>query len=177
MTSVLNYLKTFQIHSLIPVYLYYASNQYKLDCLDLCIHTKWYAGIVSCIITLQSHHQFSLLCSPSKQIDILDLLIMDDQVECVRKCLETSVFDIHTIESIILFYSSIPMYKMAIEYIVTSQSTPKIVYKKHYSIVQDNIERVAYILRCLVTTKKEKVYYSIIQSRCIDLGNYLFKQI
>jgi hypothetical protein len=167
MDTVCHYLTQFQLSSLIPVYFSYISAESKIYFLDMCITNKWYDGVLECIKEI-----FSVL-PPAKQTDIIDLFIVNDQIECVYTCLEESIFYAELIETVVLFYGSVDMYTMYFLYMKFSTK----MYKNHYKIVNENVNKCAYILSCLATNKGDILYYTFVQTRCKELKEYLFKKI
>lgn len=154
---------TLHAEYLIPTYFKYVTTETKHKLLNFCIKNKWYAGIVECIKHIE--------IPPSKMVDIVDLFILDDKIKWIDLCIQLKVIDITSIEPILLFYGTPRMYEMYCKHIHQPNKNT------HLHIVNENIDKVKFILSYLATNNKDKEYYTSIEKRCKELQLYLLKHI
>lgn len=155
---------TYRLEYLIPLYFKYVPQETKHKLLDTCIKLKWYAGVVECFKHLQQ------TIPPAKLVDIIDLFVIENQVVWIELCIRIKLIDVSVFEPIILFYGSVQLYNIYCKYTTRDTLT-------HYKIVNENVERIHFILHYLTTTSKEKEYYRLVETRCKELHYYLVKQI
>lgn len=160
------HITTFHLEYLIPLYFKYVGSVTKFELLDMCIRMKWYAGVIECLKCLQP------TIPPAKLVDIIELLVIHDQSIWIELCIRIKLIDIDQFEPCILFYGTPTLYKIYCKY--TSNTN---IDKNHIKIVQENVEKVKFILSYLTTTKKEKEYYQLVEMKCKNLHNYLVKRI